>query len=59
MEYRIDPALWVERTVKMAQTLKEPSDLPPLIVEYRQGELSVRDGNNRHEAMRLRGWERC
>ena len=43
----------------MAQFLTDPLSVPPLIVEYRQGSLSVRDGNTRHEAMRLKGWRTC
>ncbi|UCC52856.1 MAG: hypothetical protein JSV68_02600, partial [Anaerolineaceae bacterium] len=59
MEYRIDLRLWVERTVQLSQSLTEPAAVAPLIVEYCDGVLSARDGNNRHEAMRLKGRERC
>jgi len=30
-----------------------------LIIEYRAGLLSVRDGNHRLEAMRKKGWRTC
>jgi hypothetical protein len=33
--------------------------LPPMIVEYRNGELSLRDGNKRYWAMRQLGWTSC
>ena len=59
MEYRVDSAHWAERTLRMAQSIADPLAVPPLIVEYRQGNLSVRDGNTRHEAMRLKGWRTC
>jgi hypothetical protein len=59
MEYRIDAAHWAERTLQMAQSITDPLAVPPLIVEYRQGNLSVRDGNTRHEAMRSKGWPTC
>ncbi|MGB0384620.1 MAG: chromosome partitioning protein ParB [Ardenticatenaceae bacterium] len=59
MEYRLDPDDWSERTSKIAQSLTNPLALPPLIIEYRQGELSIRDGNTRHGAMELKGWQSC
>ena len=59
MEYRMEPDYWSERTTKMAQSLTTPLALPPLIIEYRQGELSIRDGSKRHRSMELRGWKSC
>lgn len=56
MEYRLDATSWAARTAVMAYTFTDLKFLPPLIVEYRQGHLSVRDGNHRHEAIRLKGW---
>lgn len=59
MEYRVDPDNWARRTAMMAQTMTEPLDIPPLIVVYRQGEVSIRDGNTRYGAMQLKGWQTC
>ena len=59
MEYRVDSAQWSERTLRMAQSIADPLAVPPLIVEYRQGILSVRDGNTRYEAMQLKGRRTC
>jgi hypothetical protein len=59
MEYVMDEALWAQRIETMAATLADPLALPPLIVEYRQGNLSVRDGNKRHAAMVRKDWQAC
>jgi hypothetical protein len=58
-EYQVDEEYWHWVTSRLAQTLTDPMSLPPLIVEYRDGVLSVRDGNTRHGAMRLKGWSKC
>lgn len=59
MEYPVAEAYWQNRISKMAQSLTDPRAIPPLIVQYRNGELSVRDGNTRHGAMCLKGWSTC
>ncbi len=59
MEYPDEPEHWARRTAQMAAGFGEALAIPPLIAEYRSGELSVRDGNTRHEAIRLRGWATC
>ena len=59
LEYEVDKHYWSARISKLAESMAHPSALPPLIVEYRAGELSVRDGNTRLGAMRLLGWSRC
>lgn len=59
MEYVVDKDEWKQRTGKMADTFTTLSVLPPLIVEYRAGELSVRDGNTRLGAMELLGCSTC
>ena len=55
-EYCVPESYWSERTTTLAETLTDPLAVPPLIVEYRQGELSVRDGNTRLGAMESLGW---
>ena len=59
MEFRMDPAWWTERTGELAASLPDLAALPPLIIEYRQGLLSVRDGNHRLGALEQLGWRTC
>lgn len=60
MEFMVENRkAWVVRTSRMAESFSDPLSLPPLIVEYRNGELSVRDGNTRYAAMQHLGWSRC
>lgn len=59
MEYVVDRDGWLARTRKLADSFSSPLSLPPLIVEYRTGVLSVRDGNTRYGAMQLLGWQAC
>jgi hypothetical protein len=56
MEYRMDAEAWAVRTARLAASFTTLERLPPLIAEYRQGVLSIRDGNHRLEAIRLKGW---
>ena len=57
--YAIREALWCERTRKMADSMKDALSIPPLIVEYRQKEPTVCDGNTRCGAMEALGWQSC
>lgn len=57
MEYVFAPDHWDKRVNQIVDTLKQPSDLPPLIAEYRRGTYSLRDGSHRHEALRRRGYD--
>jgi hypothetical protein len=59
MEYRQDALTWEQAIARLQRDLCDPFQMPPLIVEYRRGLLSVRDGNHRHEAMRRTGWRTC
>ena len=59
MEFVVDKDYWSARTNKMAKSFSNPLSLPPLIAEYRAGELSVRDGNTRYGTMRLLEWPKC
>jgi hypothetical protein len=56
IEFQVSTEYWDGRTQEMAQSLSDPLALPPLIVEYRHGELSIRDGNTRYGAMNIKGW---
>ena len=59
MEYVVDMSYWDARISKLARSFANPTSLPPLIAEYRAGELSIRDGNSRYGAMKLLGWPTC
>jgi len=59
MEYCQDAMTWEQAIERLQRGLRDPVQVPPLIVEYRRGVLSVRDGNHRHEAMRRSGWRTC
>lgn len=56
MEYQIPAESWAGKVSKIAEGLVEREALPPLIVEWRAGALSVRDGNHRLAAMHEAGW---
>ena len=58
-EYVVEADHWQAITGRMAAALTDVQALPPLIVEYRAGELSVRDGNTRMGAMERLGWTTC
>lgn len=59
MEFVVDKDIWYAWTSRLAKSFSNPADLPPLIAEYRAGELSIRDGNTRYGAMKLLGWNTC
>lgn len=59
MEYVVREEDWRLWTGNLAKTFTTLLALPPLIIEYRSGELSVRDGNTRLGAMKLLGWPKC
>jgi len=56
MEYRQPVDEWESRVGRIGNAFPSLQDVPPLLIEYRAGALSLRDGNHRHEAMRRRGW---
>ena len=59
MEFVVDKDNWCAWTRRLAKSFSNPAALPPLIAEYRAGELSIRDGNTRYGAMKLLGWNTC
>lgn len=56
LEYQVDADGWRRKVSDMAGGLTDPVELPPLVVEWRLGRLSVRDGSHRHAAACLAGW---
>jgi hypothetical protein len=59
MEFPIPPGSWQRTVSEMASKLADPMAIAPLIVQWRGGALSIRDGNHRHAAMTAAGWEAC
>jgi hypothetical protein len=59
MEYVVDKNAWYAWTSRLAKSFSDLVSIPPLIAEYRAGELSIRDGNARYGAMKLLGWPTC
>jgi len=59
MEYQVPPEHWEQKINTMAGDMTNLLSIPPLIVEYRSGNFSIRDGDHRHEAMRRKGWSKC
>ena len=59
LEFVVDKNDWYAWTSRLAKSFSSPESIPPLIAEYRAGELSIRDGNTRYGAMRLLGWANC
>jgi Phytanoyl-CoA dioxygenase (PhyH) len=59
MEFSVPAVAWHRKVSEIAAGLTASSDLPPLIVEWRDGLLSIRDGNHRYAAMAAAGWSTC
>lgn len=59
MEYRVSPGGWDRKLASIAAGLNDPKGTPPLIIEWRSGTLSIRDGNHRAAAMLKAGWTHC
>jgi len=59
MLYRQELASWERRVTKIADSLADITELPPLIVNYQDGEYIISDGNHRHEALKRKGWTQC
>ena len=55
MEFRTSPEAWEAHVSEIARAASSAEQLPPLILEYRETGLSLRDGNHRHEALCRRG----
>jgi hypothetical protein len=59
MEFRVSVDSWQRKVSDIASRLADPMGIPPLIIEWRAGVLSVRDGSHRHAAMTEAGWKAC
>lgn len=52
MEYKETETVWHKRINQMSKRIRDGWDAPPLIATYKNGQLSVRDGNHRYEALK-------
>ena len=59
MEYVENEDWWNANIDQICKRLKNGWDMPPLIVENRSGQLSVRDGNHRLGALQKLNHETC
>ncbi|WP_337270240.1 hypothetical protein [Oryzifoliimicrobium ureilyticus] len=59
MTYRVPRDIWNKRIENTAADLDDPESLPPLIVEWHERRLIVRDDSRRHAAMTSKGWKSC
>jgi hypothetical protein len=57
MEFVDSVENWEKHIQKFQKLVKDRWDMPPLIVQNINGELSVRDGNHRLEALRREGYD--
>lgn len=58
MEYLVDATGWEMKRKRMALDIANDWHPAPLIAEYRDGTLSLRDGNHRREALELAGLDK-
>ena len=49
MKYRIHPEWWEHQIAELKKRVPEDDDMPPLIVQYVDGEFVLNDGNHRHK----------
>jgi hypothetical protein len=59
MPFQVDAAGWELKVTLLTRSIQDPTDLSPVIAEYLQRILYVRDGNHRHEALRRYGANHC
>ncbi len=48
---RVEPEAWEHDVHAMEESVEEGWEPPPLLVEHRDGELLLQDGNHRYEAL--------
>jgi len=59
LEYVESLENWSKCMEAMAPAIARVEDLPPLIVERRESGWFIADGNHRHGALRLAGYQSC
>jgi hypothetical protein len=57
MEFQVPVDQWERKVARIAAGLTHAEQLPPLIVEWRMGALSIRDGTHRYAAMVRANWQ--
>lgn len=56
--YEVSEEYWTKRIALMSESFNDPLTIPPLIVEYKHGELHLADGNTRCGTMEYLGWKK-
>lgn len=51
----IEPEIWEDDVEEMEESLEEGWEPPPVLAEYRKGDLLLQDGNHRFEALARAG----
>lgn len=59
MRFRVNAAGFERKVAALMASLSKKDDLPPLMVNYTQGELVLNDGNHRFEARSRLGLPTC
>lgn len=59
MPYRVHPEVFERKVRGIMDAAESGADLPPLIVNYADGELTLNDGNHRYEAYSRLGRREC
>ena len=59
MTYRVHPEVFERKVQGIMQAAESGVDLPPLIVNYADGSLTLNDGNHRFEAYSRLGFADC
>jgi hypothetical protein len=57
MEYRESAEAWNTKVDSLVEHIQSGGELPPFIVQYRQGVFSIRDGSHRYGAYEKSGLE--
>lgn len=55
MKYAASAEGFSQRVEKIKKVIVNSGNLPPLMINYSEGELTLNDGNHRHEALRQLG----
>lgn len=50
MTYRVDPESFERSVSNLARLIAVGGELPPMIIQYRDGDFELNDGNHRHAA---------
>lgn len=57
MKYKIDPEYFKEYIGRMKDSIDSGWEVPPLIIQFENGNFTLNDGNHRHAALTSMGLE--